>query len=74
MASNTLQLKKSSTAGDTPPVSGGTTLVAGEIAINTADKKLYFKDSSGNLKYFVESSEAEQTATDSATSLAIALG
>ena len=74
MASNTLQLKKSSTAGDTPPVSGGTTLVAGEVAINTADKKLYFKDSSGNLKYFVESSEAEQTATDSATSLAIALG
>ena len=74
MASNTLQLKKSSTAGDTPPVSGGSTLVAGEVAINTADKKLYFKDSSGNLKYFVESSEAEQTATDSATSLAIALG
>tara|TARA_Y100000401_G_C8289079_1_gene207659 strand:- start:413 stop:637 length:225 start_codon:yes stop_codon:yes gene_type:complete len=74
MASNTLQLKKSSTAGDTPPVSGGTTLVAGEIAINTADKKLYFKDSSGNLKYFVESDEAKQTAIDEAVALSIGLG
>ena len=52
MASNKLQLKKSSSAGATPPVSGGSTLLAGEVAINTADRKLYFKDSSGNLKYF----------------------
>ena len=74
MASNTLQLKKSSTAGDTPPVSGGTTLVAGEIAINTADKKLYFKDSSGNLKYFVESSEAPSTANSEAVAMSVALG
>ena len=74
MASNTLQLKKSSTAGDTPPVSGGTTLVAGEIAINTADKKLFFKDSSGNLKYFVESDEAQSTANSEAVAMSVALG
>tara|TARA_B100000287_G_C20211703_1_gene614380 strand:- start:171 stop:395 length:225 start_codon:yes stop_codon:yes gene_type:complete len=74
MASNKLQLKKSSSAGATPPVSGGSTLLAGEIAINTADKKLYFKDSSGNLKYFVESDEAKQTAIDEAVALSIGLG
>lgn len=74
MASNTLQLKRSSDTGDTPPISGGTTLVAGEIAINTNDKKLFFKDSSGNLKYFVESEEAKQTAIDEAVALSIGLG
>ena len=55
-------------------VGGGTTLVAGEIAINTNDKKLFFKDSSGNLKYFVESEEAKQTAIDEAVALSIGLG
>ena len=74
MASNTLQLKRSSDAGDTPPVSGGTTLVVGEIAINTNDKKLFFKDSSGNLKYFVESGEAQTTANAEAVAMSVALG
>lgn len=74
MASNKLQLKRSSSSASTPPISGGNTLLAGELAINTADKKLYFKDSSGNLKYFVESDEAKQTAIDEAVALSIGLG
>lgn len=74
MADNTLQIKRSSTASTSPPITGGSTLVAGELAINTTDKKLYFKDSSGNLKYFVESGEAQATANAEAVAMSVALG
>jgi hypothetical protein len=43
---NTIKLKRSSNAGITPD-SGD--LVQGELAINTADEKLYIKNSSGNI-------------------------
>ncbi len=42
---NTWQLKRSSSAGSAPA-----TLLDGEIAINTADKKLYYKDSGGTIR------------------------
>lgn len=46
MAGTTLKIKQSALAGKVP-TSGS--LVQGELALNTADKKLYSKDSSGNI-------------------------
>lgn len=43
--SNTIKLKRSSTASAVP-----STLEAGELAFNTADFKLYAKDSNGNIR------------------------
>ena len=64
---NTIKLKRSSSAGSAP-IAGN--LSDGEIALNTADKILYFKDSSGNVK---QVKDDEQVQAD-ATALAIALG
>ena len=64
---NTIKLKRSSSAGSAP---GAGSLSDGEIALNTADKILYFKDSSGNVRRVKDD---EQTQAD-ATALAIALG
>jgi len=44
---NKIKLKRSSTAGSSP-TSGQ--LDDGELAINTTDKKVFFKDSSGNVQ------------------------
>ena len=44
---NTIQLKRSSTAGEKPTA---TDLAVGEIAINTADRKLYTKHTDGTIR------------------------
>ena len=41
-----IKLKKSETAGSAPTTSN---LVAGEVAINTADQALYVRDSNNNI-------------------------
>ena len=48
-------------------------LVEGEIAINTADQKIYMRDGSGNIVEVANVSAAGAT-VDDATALAIALG
>ena len=47
IANTTLQIRKSGITSVKP-----TTLAAGELAINYADDKLYYKNSSGNISYF----------------------
>ena len=44
---NTIQLKRSSTASDTPSASN---LAVGELAVNTADAKLFTKHTDGSVK------------------------
>ena len=44
---NTIQIKRSSTASDTPSASD---LAVGEIAVNTADAKLFTKHTDGSIK------------------------
>lgn len=46
MANTTIQVKKSGISGNTP-----VSLNHGELAINYADKKLYFKDDTDNISY-----------------------
>ncbi len=41
-----IKLKKSETASSVPTTSN---LVAGEVAVNTADQKIYVRDSSNNI-------------------------
>ena len=53
-----IQLYYSSTATNTPLASN---LLAGELAINTADEKLYFKNSSGTVKLLASSASATGT-------------
>ena len=45
--SNTIRLKRSSTAGDTPVPND---LEVGELAVNTADAKIFTKHTDGNIK------------------------
>lgn len=56
--SNTILIKRSSTAGAVPAA-----LAAGELAINTADKKLFFKSSVGAIVSF------SMTVADTATAI-----
>ncbi|MEY4333946.1 MAG: hypothetical protein RLZZ196_2689 [Bacteroidota bacterium] len=42
---NTIKIKNSGTAGNVPA-----SLQYGELAINYADEKIYYKDSSNNIK------------------------
>ena len=58
--------KRRFTSGE--PATGD--LVEGEIAINTADQKIYMRDGSGNI---IEVANVGAT-VDDATALAIALG
>lgn len=44
---NKIKLKRSSTTGNSPTAEQ---IDDGELAINTADKKVFFKDSSGNVQ------------------------
>ena len=53
-----IQLYYSSTATNTPLASN---LLAGELAINTADEMLYFKNSSGTVKLLASSASATGT-------------
>ncbi len=41
-----IKLKKSETAGSAPTTGN---LVAGEVAVNTADQKIYVRDSNNNI-------------------------
>ena len=63
--SNTIQLKRSSSAGSVPSASD---LAARELALNTADGEIFFEKSDGTVKKVV--SEAE----DTSIVMAIALG
>ncbi len=68
MANKVLIKKKTDEAG--APAEGD--VDAGELAINTVSGRLYFKDSSNNIKYYADSTAS--ATTDDATALAIALG
>ena len=50
---NTIQLKRSGTASDTPSASD---LAVGELAVNTADAKLFTKHTDGSIKELAGSS------------------
>lgn len=60
MANTRVLLKKSSVASRVPTTSD---LEYGEVAINYADGRLYYKDSSNNIKYFLESSQLSTAST-----------
>ena len=64
--SNTVILKKNSSAGNAPSASD---LSAGELAVNTADGKLFTKHTDGTVKTIAEAQISEDV-----TALAIALG
>jgi hypothetical protein len=68
MANKVLIKKKTDGAG----APGTSDVDAGELAINTVSGRLYFKDSSNNIKYYADSTAS--ATTDDATALAIALG
>ena len=64
--SNTVLIKKNSSSGNEPSASD---LSAGELAINTADGKLFTKHTDGSIKTI-----AQDQINSDATALAIALG
>lgn len=51
---NTIQLKRSSTAASAPTAG---VLSLGELAINTVDEKIFFKNSAGTVKFLSESTD-----------------
>lgn len=61
---NQVLLKKSSVAAKVP-LTGD--LAYGELALNYNDGKLYYKDSSNNIKYFLENSQVSSTLDDVTT-------
>jgi hypothetical protein len=61
---NQVLLKKSSVAAKVPLIGD---LAYGELAINYADGKLYYKDSTNTIKYFLESSQVSSTLDDITT-------
>ena len=63
---NTVIVKKNSSSGNEPSASD---LSAGELAVNTADGKLFTKHTDGTVKTIAEAQISED-----ATALAIALG
>ena len=60
----TIKLKRSNTLGAIPT---NTQLELGEVAINTADGRMYFKDSSDGIVWVNKTSEVTSTAPTSAT-------
>ena len=68
---NTVLLKRK-TNGSGAPVAND--LVAGELAINTVDKKLFFEDSSGNIQEIKDSTTAASDALANAVAMSVALG
>tara|TARA_B100001094_G_scaffold227061_1_gene221577 strand:- start:12 stop:218 length:207 start_codon:yes stop_codon:yes gene_type:complete len=67
--SQTIKLKRKFTSG----APGTDDLVEGEVAINTADQKIYMRDGSNNIVEVANVAAAGAT-VDDATALAIALG
>jgi|TARA_X000001382_G_scaffold79474_1_gene55781 hypothetical protein len=63
---NTVIVKKNSSSGNEPSASD---LSAGELAVNTADGKLFTKHTDGTIKTI-----AQDQINSDATALAIALG
>ena len=63
---NTVIVKKNSSSGNEPSASD---LSAGELAVNTADGKLFTKHTDGTIKTI-----AQDQINSGATALAIALG
>tara|TARA_B100000287_G_scaffold38005_1_gene34883 strand:+ start:1540 stop:1860 length:321 start_codon:yes stop_codon:yes gene_type:complete len=53
-----IKIKRSETASDAPTTSD---LVAGEVALNTADQIMYVRDSNGNIVKVSNFSEADQS-------------
>jgi hypothetical protein len=68
---NTLLLKRKTDATGSPVPND---LVAGELAINTVDKKLFFEDSSGNIQEIKDSTTAASDALANAVAMSVALG
>ncbi len=68
---NIVQLKRK-TSGTGSPVAGD--LSAGELAINTVDKKLFFKDSSNNIQEIKDSTTLTAEALADAVAMSVALG
>ena len=62
-----IKLKKSETASSVPTTSN---LAAGEVAVNTADKKIYVRDSSSNIVEVANKGESLGTVL----AMSIALG
>jgi len=65
-----IKLKKSETASSVPTTSD---LVVGEVAINTADQKIYARSSTGVVEV-ANAAASTGISNDDATALAIALG
>ena len=63
MANTTLQLKKSGTTGNVPP-----SLTFGELALNYADGKLYYKAANGTITYIQSGTPTDSFATINANS------
>ena len=63
--------KRSHTASSVPDTDD---LQAGELAVNTADQKIYMRDDSNNIVTVAEKGVSEAEATTKATIMAIALG
>ena len=63
MANTTLQLKKSGATGNVPP-----SLAYGELALNYADGKLYYKAANGTITYIQSGTDTDSFATINANS------
>ncbi len=68
---NTLLLKRKTDGTGSPDADD---LAAGELAINTVDKKLFFEDSSGNIQEIKDSTTAASDALANAVAMSVALG
>ena len=55
-----IKIKKSETSGSAPTTSD---LVAGEVALNTADKIAYVRDSSNQIIKFANYTDADESLT-----------
>ena len=71
LMANTVILKKKTNGTGSPSASD---LVAGELAINTVDKKLFFEDSSGNIQEIKDSTTLAAEALADAVAMSVALG
>jgi len=63
--------KRSHSAGNTPDTSD---LIAGELAVNTADQKIHLRDDSNNIVTVATKGQTAAEVTATAMALAIALG
>lgn len=69
--SNTIQIKRSSTAGAIPSAAS---LVAGELAVNLTDRKLYTEDAGGNVVELIVSAVNSFTAAQRGAVVALTDG